>query len=127
MTPFFISGVFQADASQYAAIEADSTINQGAKVASGANKRIIGVLAKSVVGASSTAPITESVQTVGITFVNLASGASVSNGDPVKSADSSGNVTKAATSSDHVFGYARQSLTGPGLLSIVLDINSDYF
>lgn len=126
MNSLFINGVFDTDCDQYLLVEIDTDRNQGAKKASGANVRVIGVLANDVDSATSNAPVTQSIQVQGTTWVKLASGQSVSNGDPLKAINSSGEAGKAASSTDNVFGFSRQSGTGPCLISAYLSLNANY-
>ena len=126
MNSLYLDGVFDSDCDQYLLCETDTDRNKGMKKASGANVRVTGVLQKTVSGATSGVPITESVQVQGVTWVMLASGETVANGDPLKAINSSGHAGKAAVSTDKVFGYSRQSATGPCLISCYLDANSSY-
>lgn len=124
MQEYSITGVAYESITQYTLVKANTSYNEGVSVAT-ANARVLGVAQKTVAG-TSTVPVAVSVQTVGTTWVKLASGQSVVNGDPLKAIDSSGNAGKAATSTDNVFGYARQSATGPCVINVALDIQSSY-
>lgn len=124
MQDIFEDGYFVADAVQYTCVTRSSSANRQCATST-ANQRVAGILCKTV-DASSTSPVTESIQIVGRTYVKLASGETVVNGDPLKAVNSSGEAGLAVIGTDRVFGFAIENKTGPALIQCTLDLNVGY-
>lgn len=124
MQEIFDTGYFVTSATQYTCVTRSSSGNRQCATST-ANQRVAGVLAKTVAG-TSTVPVYESIQTVGETYVYLASGETVVNGSPLKVVNSSGHAGLGVIATDRVFGFAVEGQTGPCLIRCQLALNTGY-